>query len=1120
MKRLALACALAAAAPASAQVCYNYLNRQTYQAGFQAGDFSSTAQTQLTNGDLQLNTALSPINTENIKLPFDQDVTVKYVYESAGGSHSFGWFYYDQIAPFLDVNGNLKDADADGVPDFFQTKAGVRPNNGLFIDSNLNGTPDLLDGNLNYSDGGAYPHIPNLLETYMNNGGGLVYGLCDDDGDLATGGAPPQLPPVADSSASYDGIPDYDVNGNGVVGDVGDRTVDLGVIQGNREIVFFYIMYYDQAVRGKAVGQPTNNIYGTKIMPFFSKSMLNPDRGSVAANTTLKTIDIGCGYPNVCNGVSGWLDQATLDRLNTPAYLNLVLPHQVKSIVSGAQAYPPHLFLGAPSTDPNRWLIGLEDLVIYDNNSCSGCTQSDRDYNDVVVLIQRTNGGSVTSQNVSTEIPAAQKANGTISKIHVSWSASFPPPCDAPPNSRIDLYFSVDDGATWHLVTFPQSSPWDTTIDLLQLGIAGSDLRWKANFVTDVEGCQPLLTSLNLGYEALQHGNYQYTEVIPVANALFRGMFETPSTQWVVTGNDRSPRGHLTMTRLYDPDTGADGRVALWDAGAGLATRDPNGRAVYFNNAGVATAFSTATGAPLYAQVLPAGVRGSKLNGLYVYDLDGNGVVNDSDAAVIVQWTRGWESANVHRAWPLGAIVHSTPAVLGPPGHPWWVDGTATPANEKSAMNSFSTANAARRTTAIVGAADGMLHAFDAGLFQYGDDPSTGVVETRGYFAKNGAGRDYGDGHELWAYVPPSLIANVKNNLPALAAYQPDLNPRATVDGSITAVDIFTNNNIKTVVYAGEGPTFPYITALDVTNPTPAVLWPADWTDVDFNGINTGPPVGPVTTTVGRRWVVATSSGLGDSPGDLYLYLIDAANGTTLRKTRLNVGGGAAGAQTNGVAGSPVMVDSQGDGEVDRVYLADANGRLFKVNTATDQVCLIASLGESVYAPIAVVPTAGPKVRIYLAGANNPNLPDPTLTYHFFAYEDSDAAGACGPAALLLKQAMPAGHKVWAAPVASGDNVFYATATSAGLDVCQNDPGNPGVVAGFSVPLDAQGVALFAPVATGGGDVVGGLRAYDGHLFVNNLNGTTTMFGAPTWKNGTVGLSPSSTLSTTVWYEP
>src|SRR5439155_26961759 len=132
-----------------------------------------------------------------------------------------------------------------------------------------------------------------------------------------------------------------------------------------------------------------------------------------------------------------------------------------------------------------------------------------------------------------------------------------------------------------------------------------------------------------------------------------------------------------------------------------------------------------------------------------------------------------------------------------------------------------------------------------------------------------------------------------------------------------------------------------------------------------------------------------------------YLYLISLENSTptTLAKVQLN--SRTFSATGYGSFGYPVMVDSYPqDGVVDRIYMADSNGRLFKINTkdllpppalSTASVTLLATLGESVYAPLAVqASTTANSVKIFVAGGDNPDVVDTIGSYHLFAYEDTD----------------------------------------------------------------------------------------------------------------------------------
>ena len=104
----------------------------------------------------------------------------------------------------------------------------------------------------------------------------------------------------------------------------------------------------------------------------------------------------------------------------------------------------------------------------------------------------------------------------------------------------------------------------------------------------------------------------------------------------------------------------------------------------------------------------------------------------------------------------------------------------------------------------FVGSGGGLLHAFDAGSYRYGDNPETPAVrENRGYFAweaktadsppycENYSGSkcpDYGTGKEIWAFIPAGLLPHLKNNV--LSG-----NSRVSVDISPVISDVFIDTD-------------------------------------------------------------------------------------------------------------------------------------------------------------------------------------------------------------------------------------------------------------------------------------------------------------------------------------
>ncbi len=1168
--------------------CFNYLDRTTYDSGFSDGDFDARTDVNIDKGKLVLETDDKKLgDTNRIMVRTRQDMKIYYLYESAGGSHTLGWFLWDDnVKKYTLPSGwnyttTTCSSDSDCDPgmrclphsgrrycayEHYMLRddgtAGGRPNNSafdwfedLYLRSSPNATPYLL--RYPYSDGGHYPHIPNLLEQLVAQGGGWIFLLCDDDWDRGTGGGSPRLPPVADMSATNNGIPDYDVNGDGRI-DASDRVREMGTFDAGTELVFFHVMYYGQNMRRYGAGYPGRRIcqrrcrrycwrrgkrrccgghyyachyeqddryVSTRIVPFFSKRVLNPDY--TASGNYQKNVDIGCGYPNSCSGVKGWLDSATLTRLKN--LFGIIMPHEIKTIYVRQNGQMNHMFLGAPSTDPTWWLLGFEDLY----------NGGDMDYNDIAFLVWRQNGGEAVSGIVSDEIPQAERDQVTITKVHIKKDDYIPiPPCSADPaETRIEYYVSVSVDSNgdpiWIKVEFPADSPNETTIDIQAMGYAGGELRWKAVIIADNHKCHPEVRDVDIGYEALKSGEYVFTSPIPLANVMFRGALETPSKNWTVTGNDRSNRGHFKMFELYAPnDPNHSIKRMVWDAGLGLANRNPDNRKVYTNRNGTLEPVVSPGSSWLLQRILTSDDRLKKLNGKPVYDLDRDRDSDDNDARYIIQWVRGWEiPKSQQRAWKLGAINTSNPAIVHVPGEPAWLEGSGIAGSVKSSYRSWAATQQNRRTVAYVGAQDGMLHAFDAGMFQWGDNPDTAsIVEQRGYFKMSSGGQpDYGTGSELWAYVPESLLNYLKNN--KVRDYYPEDNPMAMVDGSVSVADIYTYNNWRTALFFSMGRRHPYVAALDVTHPAaPRPLWPEDWTDPDFHGTTVAPTASWVNRPGnGKTWAVAMTSGLSATPSNVYLYLISAASGQTLRngKVRLNKGGGLRSAKAYGVAGRPVFIDTDGDGFSDRIYVADTSGRVWKheINGPAGNSCLVAAVGQPIY----VTPVFSVRedqnmgsnvVAFYFGTGDRPDTNDPVSPpYYFYAFADRDAAGQCHFADMLYRDALPPGEKVWADAFLATDRVYVGTSTGDKANICDEDPSNPGHVYAFDINPDQAGRAIrLAPPVAAGGSIVSGIMVHDQHLFANTMGGKTLIIGGNTWNN--LAWSSSSTgLKSRYWQE-
>ncbi len=521
----------------------------------------------------------------------------------------------------------------------------------FLLNSATIGTPSSgAAASTDFSDNGLFPHMPNLLEpkdpSNNNQGiGHLVFLLADDDTDTTWYNS---LPPVADGSGVVDGVPDYDVsaydaNGRPVAAgtnpNVGistyDRRVDLGLVDGQREMVFFILVYYD-ASHPTAVPNTATQLYPclkygaggvcslylrSPISAFFSKTFLNLDQNFKTANPSAE-VDIGCPYsagalPCIDFGLDGWLDAAALARLATPAYNTLVMPHQKVSVPRPANNLMPHALVGAPATDPFVWILGFEDL----NGG------GDRDFNDVVFKINKLNGAEARSGVVSSDISPAIAEDFTITRVRFtrdddvtrgSWYEDRPGACAALPAPSIDYYVAVDcklcsggncvnnPTPTWIGPLSGWTNPTDPTLpgapavykttelDLLSLGFTGSQLCWRTAISSPNEFCRPTINDIKVGYNALRAGDFARASVTPIANGIIYGTYETPGrnltpapTVRMYDGKkDFSFRGHLYFKTMYDPEVPDTMNVVVrWDGGKKLsdylAANSPLTRKIY-----------------------------------------------------------------------------------------------------------------------------------------------------------------------------------------------------------------------------------------------------------------------------------------------------------------------------------------------------------------------------------------------------------------------------------------------------------------------------------------------------------------------------------------------------------
>lgn len=556
-----------------------------------------------------------------------------------------------------------------------------------------------------------------------------------------------------------------------------------------------------------------------------------------------------------------------------------------------------------------------------------------------------------------------------------------------------------------------------------------------------------------------------------------------------------------------------------------------------------------------------------------VFDFNGDGVFADSDRQFLVNWVRG-----SGREWKLGAIDHSVPAVIIPPSRPDWYYGTATSGETRSSFNSFINGYSDRDTVLFIGGRDGMLHAFDAGQFRWGDNPATSLIkERRGYFAWHDHDSDpgtaqvpnYGTGSELWAFVPANLLPRLKNNFMGRVGQDGDM---AFVDASPTLADVRMDIDCpgcistdcisgdlqgvfgseqcigewRTVLLTAQGNGGDSVIALDVTDPAnPLFMW--EYSDPQLFRSRSSPAVGKIGRIVmagQEKWVAFFVSGKTyDASFYPSIYLIDITDGSLVERISLDAVAEDSNAPSGlgGVpSGQPAIIDSDGNGYIDRIYIGTDKGLMYKVDLSDDPDVLWTNITNIIinqdfydndapnlingqpnpvldtqkWHPIYASPTVlvengvnpdgsvAHAVKVFFGTGDNPyfdeNIDISATRYHFFAYLDKSPKRTSDHNYVELDWLYPldSGQRIFASAFASAGKIYFGTATSDTEDPC--DGSNQGELYAFST----DGSDVNSPTRMSTGDIVTTPLVEDEHLFVRSSKGTV-MVGGGGFNNAT-----------------
>ena len=331
----------------------------------------------------------------------------------------------------------------------------------------------------------------------------------------------------------------------------------------------------------------------------------------------------------------------------------------------------------------------------------------------------------------------------------------------------------------------------------------------------------------------------------------------------------------------------------VWEAGQVLSTTPAANRTIYTVVSGARQAF-TKTNSAITNTLLTASSNAEHdkiidfIRGIDSYDENGNGNVTEE------------------RAWKLGDIFHSTPVLVTPP----------VLASSDPTYQAFKTAQATRTKVLIAGANDGMLHAFRES-----------------------------DGVELWAFIPPDLLDNLKILTDTGADHQ------FFVDSSPIATDIKVGGTWKTIVVFGMRRGGPFYYALDITDTTnPQWMW--SFTDSKITETWSEPSIGKVkmssssescflypSTSTPCKFDAFFGGGYDTASNNAHgkaFFAVDLSNGSKLWEYYKDGTSDDRQYMNFSLTENSTAVDLNNDGFVDRVYIGDTGGQLWKFDVSAN----------------------------------------------------------------------------------------------------------------------------------------------------------------------------------------
>jgi len=351
--------------------------------------------------------------------------------------------------------------------------------------------------------------------------------------------------------------------------------------------------------------------------------------------------------------------------------------------------------------------------------------------------------------------------------------------------------------------------------------------------------------------------------------------------------------------------------------------RDPTTRNIFTYSNGAKHGFSSS---------LPSSLSGDLLDVSFLQDILASNPSSFTPIDVVnyLRGDRTQEQQNGgqfrNRVSILGDVINSTAKLVRGPNASYsdhkWVEGTAEQINFSSNPNNgydyFRQQNKNRENILLVGANDGMLHAFGAGLI----NSASG-------------------GKEHWAYIPSQSIEKIGELL------DPSYQHASYVDTAPVVKDSYLCSGLtcswSTVAVGGMRNGGKLFYALDLggdTTQEPDVLWEfTDDDDPDMGFTYSAATISRVfnPSTKESKWVAFLPNGYNSTNQKAVMYAVDLKTGTLLHKWTNNIGSLS---NPNGmgtaVAADYISYTSNGgtsyasDQATDFVYAGDLHGNIYK----------------------------------------------------------------------------------------------------------------------------------------------------------------------------------------------